>query len=104
MTATTLSISTEQRYQRATAFYTQTGISDTLQRQWEFLKKPAQRDFLMGSILLTAGTVIYCTHKGIEIGKDVAKTLDLKDEKRQVVIICGVFGVITPFFAQSVIH
>jgi hypothetical protein len=81
--------STEQRYQQATAFYTRIGIVHTLQRQWEFLKEPSQQDVLMRSILLTTGTVIYCTKKGLQIGENVANSFDLKNERRDVVILCG---------------
>jgi hypothetical protein len=61
----------------------------TLQRQWEFLKEPAQGDVLIRSILLTAGTVTYCTKKELQIGEEIANSLELKNEKRDVVILCG---------------
>ncbi len=82
-------ISTDQRYQQATVFYTQTGMLNTLKRQWDFLKDPNQKDFLISSISITAGAIVFCTYLGLELGEELSNNLSLKGQEKDVVILCG---------------
>ena len=89
MTLINIPMTTEVKYQQAAQYFTQTGLSHVWKRQWEFIREPDQKYFLLSSFLLTVATVSYCTYKGVEIGKEISKSLSLNNEKKQMVIVCG---------------
>ncbi len=84
-----ISSTTEQRYQQVAIYYTKSDIYHILKRQWKFIKEPTQSDILTNAVFFTIGTVGYCTYKGIKIGAQIADSLCLKDNKRNIVIVCG---------------
>lgn len=82
-------MTTEQRYRQATQYFTETGMIHGLKRQWEFIKEPDQKHFLIGSVLLTISVVSLCTQQGLKIGREIAERFHLNNEKKQAVILCG---------------
>lgn len=80
---------TELKYQQAVVYYTKTGMTHCLERQWKFLKSTDQRDLLIRSAIITLSAVSLCTWKGIQLGKYCADTLSLKDGKRTIFIVGG---------------
>lgn len=80
---------TEQRYQHAVRYYTQTGMVETLKRQWEFLKQPDQKGFFAGAVLLTVTTVGTCTLYGAKKGKELADIFFLAGKEKVIVIVAG---------------
>lgn len=89
MTTTNIQNSTELKYQQAVRYFTQTGITHALKRQWEFLKNPDQKYIFYPVMIFDIGVVTYCTYNGFKIGQNIAEYLSLRDGKRQVVVLCG---------------
>ena len=82
----------EIRYQQAVKFYMDKGILAGLKRQWEYIQEPDQLDILTRTAVISAGTIIYCTYKGVKIGGKFADHLNLKNEEKVAVMVCGGVG------------
>jgi hypothetical protein len=80
---------TQEKYNNAIALYTEREITNILKRQWQYIREPEQKDVLVTAVIVTVGTVSYCTYKGIRYGAKVADEMHLKDKERYAVIACG---------------
>ena len=83
---------TEQKYQQAVEYYTQTGLLHSLKRQWNFLKESDQKDLMVRGISTTVGSIFLCTWAGVNLGNSFAETLSLKGQRKTVFIIGGGSG------------
>lgn len=97
---------TEQKYQQAVTYYTQSGMLNCLKRQWKFLKEPAQNDVVNIIYISSLTAISTCTLAGAAIGKYVADSLSLKDDKKTICIFGGggsgfVVGVGLTFAGQA---